>query len=315
MSHDLLEYNATIIERIDHTLDLASFRIRLDEPWDNSPRFVSGQYTTIGLNNDEHPELGSVRRPMSIASAPEDPDGVLEFYVRHILHPASANPLTKLLWDLQKGARIWVKNRAQGTFTFDSTLPPEDNRLRVLVSAGTGLAPFVSMVRSEAQRSDGDLRRFVLCHGASYEGEIAYRDELRRLADSHGLRYFATVSRPSECPGWDGDSGRVEDYFHPDRIAEFEERAGLVEGHLSPQRAVVYVCGLRGTIAETIARLLDRGFVPPDPRIRRALEAPDTVPHAIFHEQYDNVPILDIEDTVAVQSLRDRLRDALERSA
>lgn len=67
-----LVYNATIAEREDLTPALAVFRVRPDEgfPGDGS-WFTPGQYLTLGLNNEVKPELGSVRRPMSIASAPK----------------------------------------------------------------------------------------------------------------------------------------------------------------------------------------------------------------------------------------------------
>jgi hypothetical protein len=65
-----LVYNTTIVERIDLTEALAIFRINLECP-PRRPWFKSGQYGVIGVNNDEVPALGSVQRPMSIASAPE----------------------------------------------------------------------------------------------------------------------------------------------------------------------------------------------------------------------------------------------------
>lgn len=67
-----LEYNATLTERVDVTEALTLFRITPDQAPAQHPWFVPGQYCVLGLNNTEKPELGSVRRSMSIASAPED---------------------------------------------------------------------------------------------------------------------------------------------------------------------------------------------------------------------------------------------------
>ena len=76
-----LEYNATLVERIDLTDALSMFRVKPDQTPAERPWFVPGQYCVLGLNNEDKPELGSVRRSMSIASAPED-DGA-----DRVLHP------------------------------------------------------------------------------------------------------------------------------------------------------------------------------------------------------------------------------------
>src|SRR5690242_14051084 len=67
-----LEYNATLTERIDITDALSIFRVTPDKMPEQHPWFTPGQYCVLGLNNAAKPELGSVRRSMSIASAPED---------------------------------------------------------------------------------------------------------------------------------------------------------------------------------------------------------------------------------------------------
>jgi ferredoxin--NADP+ reductase len=98
-----LVYNATLVQRIDLTDALAIFRIQPDQPAERNAQgawFTAGQYCVIGANNEEKPELGSVRRSMSIASAPED-DGPIEFYIRFVGKPESENPLTHLLWSAE----------------------------------------------------------------------------------------------------------------------------------------------------------------------------------------------------------------------
>ncbi|MEM8931565.1 MAG: hypothetical protein AAGE94_10335, partial [Acidobacteriota bacterium] len=263
-----LEYNATIVERVDVTSALAIFKIRCDEVIDG---FVPGQYMTLGLNNEEQPELGSVRRPMSLASAPEDGDH-FAFYIRYVSHPESDNPLTHLLWKTKAGDRMYVRPKAVGKFTLDDTIGDDDARMKVTVAAGTGLAPFLSMALSPVRRDPAaDLSDFCILHGASYPADLGYREELEGLAASNQLHYFSTVSRPNEAPDWTGDVGRVEDYFRPERIGELEQRLGLGEGGLRPDKAVIYICGLQGTIGQTILRTIDRGFVPEKRKLRRAL--------------------------------------------
>jgi ferredoxin--NADP+ reductase len=308
-----LEYNATVV-RIDRlTGSLAMFLIQPDRPPRTHPWFTAGQYCVLGLNNDEKTELGAVRRAMSIASAPEV-EGPLEFYIRYVSKPASQNPLTHLLWKLETGARIYLRPAAAGVFTIKDTVGERDPRLRVMVAAGTGAAPFVCMIRSEICRNPlADLSKWALLHGASYPSELGYRHELLALSRTNGLRYFATVSRPSETREWQGDIGRVESFFEPNRVSDLESRLGLAAGGLTPDNAVVFVCGLTGTIGAVLVRLLDRGFIPNAKVIRDALGVPADLSPSLFYELYDPAPVIDIDDPAVVGPLRLRMQAALPR--
>ena len=80
-----LTYNAELIKREDYTPELTVFHFRYDDmPTVAGPSFVPGQYVALGLNNVEVPEKGSVRRSMSIASAPEQTDRY-EFFIRWVV--------------------------------------------------------------------------------------------------------------------------------------------------------------------------------------------------------------------------------------
>jgi ferredoxin--NADP+ reductase len=308
-----MEYNATVAERVDLTDTLATFLIQPDQPPQKRPWFIAGQYCVLGLNNSEKPFLGSVRRAMSIASAPEF-DGPLEFYIRYVVKPASQNPLTHLLWKLRAGDRIYVRTEAAGTFTIDDTVGVDDPRIRVTVAAGTGAAPFVSMIRSEVCRNArADLSKWVLLHGASYPSELGYRQELLALSETNGLKYYGTVSRPSETRDWAADIGRVESFFEPDRRPELERRLGLGSGGFMPDNAVVFVCGLTATIGGVLIRLIDRGFIPHGKAIRDGLGVPPDVSASLFYELYDPTPIIDIDNAAVVDPLRARMQAVLAR--
>ncbi len=307
-----VDYNAVLEGRDDLTPSLGIFRVVPDEalPADG-PWFEPGQYLVIGLNNEKVPELGGVQRQMSIASAPEE-TGHIEFYIRFVSEPSSKNPLTHLLWERTVGDRIFIRSKPKGKFTVADTIGWEDRRRKVFVSAGTGLAPFLSVVRSIHHKEPSrDLGEFVILHGASYPDDLGYREELEGLAATAGLPYVPTVSRPKESDGWTGATGRAEDQFLPDRLGDFEERAGFAPGELRPENAVLYVCGLQGTIGATIERLLERGFVPDDRKLRAAFGVPAEVPATIFYEQYDSEPVIDLTDEARVAALRETLHRAL----
>jgi ferredoxin--NADP+ reductase len=308
-----LEYNATLLERVDVTDALTLFRVQPDQMPAEKPWFTPGQYCVLGMNNAEKPELGSVRRSMSIASAPED-DGAIEFYVRFVSKPESENPLTHLLWKLKNGDRMYMRAVAAGVFTIKDTIGNDDPRIRVMVAAGTGSAPFVSMVRSELRRDPkADLSKWVLLHGASYPADLGYRDELTRLVTEHGLKYWGTVSRPKEAAGWTGDTGRVEAFFDGARLDDLEQRLGLAPGGFNPKNVVIYICGLTGTITGTIVPLLDRGFVPDFKRIREALGVPPETKDSVFYEQYDTEPVINIKDEAVVAPLKARMQAGLAK--
>ena len=308
-----LEYNATLVERIDLTDALSIFRIKPDQMPAERPWFVPGQYCVLGLNNQVKPELGSVRRSMSIASAPEE-EGPVEFYIRWVAKPESENPFTHLLWKIKAGDRMYMRAVAAGVFTVKDTVGIDDPRLRVMVAAGTGSAPFVSMVRSELRRNpNADLSNYVLLHGASYPADLGYRDELNRLVAENKLRYWGTVSRPKEAPDWKGDCGRVEGFFSGDRLDDLEKRLGLAPGGFNPKNVVVYICGLTGTISGTVIPLIDRGFVPDFKRIREALGVPPETKDSVFYEQYDTEPVIAIKDPAVVEPLRARMQAALAK--
>lgn len=317
----LLEYNATLVERIDIEPALTIFRVRPDEivrkAGAEGPWFVPGQYLTLGLNRegageegDDDPRPASVRRPMSIASAPEEGDTV-EFYVRYVSQPESDLPLTHLLWKLQPGARMYCRAVATGKFTVRDTVGDDDPRIKLCIAAGTGLAPFISIARSRILRDpSARLDDLAVLHGASYSMSLGYKDELERLAREHGLRYAPTISRPKEEPNWTGLGGRVEALLQPERIEQTEAALGLAAGELRPDKAVVLICGLNGTIAQTIINLAPRGFVPDNRKLRRALAVDDSRPATLFWEQYDSTPVLDTKDEALMEQLRTHLQTA-----
>lgn len=312
MAPKLLEYNATMVERVDVTDALTMFRVLPDKPAAERPWFKPGQYCVLGMNNAEKPELGSVRRSMSIASAPED-DGATEFYIRFVSKPESENPLTHLLWKLKNGDRMYMRPVAAGVFTVPDTVGVDDPRIRVMVAAGTGSAPFVSMLRSELRRNPkADLSKWCLLHGASYPADLGYREELQGYVANHKAHYFGTVSRPKDT-GWTGDTGRVEAFFEPGRLETLEQRLGLPPGGFTPNNVVIYICGLTGTITGTIIPLIDRAFIPDFKRIREALGVPADAKDSVFYEQYDTEPVINVKDPEVVAPLHARMQAALAK--
>src|SRR3954452_17690851 len=80
------------------------------------------------------------------------------------------------------------------------TLLPDDDRIHLFISSGTGNAPFVSMMR--ALLREGRPRRVVFLNGVSYAGDLGYRELLDGWAASgeYPVTFIPTVSRPRGPP-------------------------------------------------------------------------------------------------------------------
>ena len=309
-----LTYNATLVERRDLSPSLSIFRLAPDvRPEAGASWFEAGQYVSVGLNVDEERGASSVQRAYSIASEPEERRW-LELYIRRASPANTAHPLTHRLWQTDPGGRLYVSPKITGHFTLEHTVTPADPRLLVLVGSGTGVAPFMSMVRSARGRGDlALLGRLVVLHGASHAHELGYHAELE-AAERAGLRaYVPTVSRPAENPDWRGAVGRVEAHFEGEKLRELERRIGLGDGGLSPRTAVAYVCGFTGTIVGLVSSLLAREFAPAERKVRRQLDIPAAHPPSLFYEQYDPGSILDQGGPELVERLKQVFRRATIR--
>ena len=241
-------YNARLTRRIDLTESLGFFWVAYDG---EATDFEPGQYLTIGCESNGK----LIQRPYSVASSPREKDGGYEFYIRLV----NGGLFTPLLWRLPEGHGMSMKG-PKGKFV----LEPEDDREHVFISSGTGIAPFVSMMKTLL--IDGAPRRAVILHGASYEYDLGYRELLEEWdADgTYPLVYVPTVSRPSapENAGWNGRTGRVEQI-----VPEVYDELGL-----TPENSIAYICGNPDMINAVDVLLQERGF--PEEQIKKELYWP-----------------------------------------
>lgn len=210
---------------------LVLIRVAADRPF----AFEPGQYATLGLTGADG---ALVQRPMSIASSADDVSEY-EFFIRLV----PGGDFTPLLWQQHPADPVRITG-PKGRFFLQN-----DGRTSVFVASGTGLAPFMSMLRTLEAR--GQSRDIVLLHGVSRDADLAWREELERMAAGpQRLRYVPTVSRPQQCPRWTGLTGRAEDV-----LAGQLDRFGL--GSAS---ATVYACGHPQMIDAVSAIAAARGF-------------------------------------------------------
>ena len=227
----------TVVARNDYAKDLWSIRVRPEEKL----AFKPGQYTTLGVRAN-----GKVlERAYSIVSSP------LEEEVEFFLEFVQDGELSPHLYGAREGRELLMRKQAKGVFTLDET---SGHRQHFLVATVTGVAPFVSMVRTAAQRANAGRKpehRFVMIQSASRSWEFAYSTEMQALAERHDwFEYIPTVSRPWEDAEWRGEVGRAEDI-----LRKYLDRFGL-----GPATTTAYACGHPQMIENAKAILARRGF-------------------------------------------------------
>jgi ferredoxin--NADP+ reductase len=154
-------------------------------------RFANGQFVMIGLPTENRPLL----RAYSIASANHEEH--LEFFSIKVPN----GPLTSRLQHLKPGDEIFVSRKPTGTLIIDDLRP---GRNLFLLSTGTGLAPFLSIIKDPETYERFD--KVIVTHGVRSVSELAYADMIERELHEHeflgdyvrdGLLYYPTVTRES----------------------------------------------------------------------------------------------------------------------
>jgi len=207
-------------------------------------RFTPGHYTRLGLAGAD----GSmVWRPFSLVSSMHDP--YLEFFAVLVSGGEFSSPLSII----REGDTIHVDKTSYGFMTIDQFAPGSD---LWLLASGTGLGPFVSILRDAItwQRFD----RLVLAHSVRRADELAYRDDIASIPHEESiraapdrLRYVPIVTR-QPCAG--ALSERIPLLIANGRL---ESAAGVT---LDPRRSRVMVCGNPEMTRELRGQLMARGF-------------------------------------------------------
>ncbi|HXU60498.1 MAG TPA: ferredoxin--NADP reductase [Polyangia bacterium] len=207
-------------------------------------RFRNGHFVMMGLEVEGRPLL----RAFSFASANYDEH--LEFY--SIKVPEGA--LTSRLQHVQPGDPVLVGRKPTGTLVLDHLLP---GRRLYLLGTGTGLAPFMSLVRDpDAYERFEDV---VLAHGVRRVSDLGYRSYLENELPEHELvgedvkrklHYYPTVTREPFR-----NQGRITDLLASDKLP-----ADVGLPPLDPATDRVMICGSPSMLADTVALLESRGF-------------------------------------------------------
>jgi len=211
---------------------------------DPSLRFENGQFVMIGLEVEGRPLM----RAYSIAS-PNYEDH-LEFF--SIIVPDG--PLTSRLQHLKAGDSLKISKKPTGTLLL-SDLRPGKNLY--LLSTGTGLAPFISVIQDPETYER--FEKVILVHGVRYVSEVAYSDFItenlpqneyfgEQLRDK--LIYYPTVTREPFR-----NQGRITELMRSGKLF-----ADIGLPPINPEHDRVMICGGPAMLDDTSKMLDEFGF-------------------------------------------------------
>ncbi len=248
--------NAVVVNKVEVSPGLMVLRVAADG-WE-LPEFTPGQFAVLGLPpeaprwatadpEEKRPKSDRmIRRAYSIASS-----SVSREYFEFFINMVQSGELTPRLFALATGDRIWLGPKVTGAFTLNEARP---NSHLVLVATGTGLAPYMSMLRTKLPATPA--RRIAVLLGARHSWDLGYHSELLAMQQQHAnLSYLPTISRPDgEVRPWSGRVGYVLEAW---RDGAVERAWGFPP---TPLTTSVFLCGNPRMIDDMCALLASDGY-------------------------------------------------------
>jgi ferredoxin/flavodoxin---NADP+ reductase len=228
---------------------LMSLRVRRDPAY----RFTPGQFARIGLRK-ENGEV--IWRAYSIVSAPHE--SFLEFFL--VIVPTGE--FSSRVGKFNVGDTMFVEQMPQGFLTVDRFKQPGREQDLWLIGTGTGLAPYISMLRDEEVWKK--FEHIVLVLSVRERHDLGYTEELEQLAAAHaapGMAKFHFVKTLTRDTLHGALHGRINNLLES---GELETAAGV---SLSDERSRFMLCGNPEMVEGMRALLKARGF-----RMNRRLE-------------------------------------------
>lgn len=249
--------NSVVSNIIQASPTMRIMRVKPDS-WE-LPSFTAGQFISLGLPATAPRSADSteedivykpnkmIRRLYSIASSSVSKE-YIEFYITLVRSGA----LTPRIFNLNIGDRIELGKRTSGIFTLEEV--PEGKNV-ILIATGTGIAPYISMIRSNALQKR--LGKIAVIQGAANSWDLGYSSELLLIESlSDKFTYIPTILMPDKEPGgWHGDTRLIQDIWEDGAIEERWEFSP------SPEDTHIFLCGNPTMTDDMSQRLVKSGFV------------------------------------------------------
>jgi ferredoxin--NADP+ reductase len=207
-------------------------------------RFRNGHFVMLGLEVGGKPLL----RAYSVVSA--NYDDHLEFYSIKV----PDGPLTSRLQHIKPGDSIFVSRKPTGTLLLDNLLPGKN---LYLLASGTGLAPFMSIIRDPDTYER--YQKVAIVHGVRNISDLGYQQYIEKELPQHELvgeqvkaqlLYYPTVTREPFR-----NQGRITDLLDSGKLS-----ADLGLSPLGTADDRVMICGSPSMLKDLVTLLEARGF-------------------------------------------------------
>ena len=223
MAPPIQEHIVRIKEIVQETPQVRLLRVERPSGWD----FLCGQFFMVSLVDDQDIK---VARAYSAASSP--------LTTEHIeIGFDKVGILTTKLFRMKVGDALKFKG-PYGKFFFDDSLEQDI----ILIGAGTGITPLMSIVRYSAEKPLTNSVRML--YSVRTPESIVYRKELEeRKQQNHHFGYSVAVTRPQEsAEKWQGKTGRIDEK--------------MIEGAIREMgNSVAFICGPREFVFSMIEML------------------------------------------------------------
>ncbi len=241
-----MNYNAKVTDIKILTGNTRLFRIVFQNG--NKLEYHAGQFVMLGLpENKDNLDGKWIRRAYSITSSPTEDE--VEFYIVLV----KDGELTTRLFNLEVGDLIYMGEKAAGLMEFKN-INQTDNI--IFLSTGTGIAPFISILRNHKDEILNNQRKVVFAQGVRHPSELAFEYELLDIEEnSKFFKYFPVVSRAEEeGVNWTGTKGHIQTLVTNGSIESF------FETKIDPKNTKIFLCGTPKMVDESVALFTDMGF-------------------------------------------------------
>ncbi|MGB7335672.1 MAG: ferredoxin--NADP reductase [Salaquimonas sp.] len=238
------------VQEVHHYTDRLFF-FRTERPQEF--RFRSGEFVMIGLPPEIMAQDGgnakTIWRAYSIASPSWEED--IDFFSIKV----DDGPLTSKLQNIKIGDKVWMRKKATGTLVHDALIPGEH---LFLLSTGTGIAPFASIIRDPETYEKFDKIYLIqtcrevaeLQYGKDLVEEVRNHEILSEIVGDKLVHYYTTTREDSEC------MGRMTDHMRSGKLY-----ADLGIEPLNKATDRVMICGSMAMLQDSKKLCEDAGLI------------------------------------------------------
>ena len=238
-AYPVVEKKYALTEKVDETPEVLIVGF---EPEDKQPiQFDTGMFMMISGLDSTGKKFTA--RAYSIASDPSSPR--MEFFV--IKNPTHGDHIGQSHFVDAKIGDDFIMRGPNGQFKFD----PAKDRKVMFIAGGTGLAPFMSMLRH--MKLTGATNDADMLYSIKFPTEIIRKAELEDCAKTLNVKLTVTVTRPAEGDGWTGQTGHIDSEMIKKYSPDYSERMCYICGPLPFVKAVKEALAALGIKPERIS--------------------------------------------------------------